>query len=68
MEAAFVFPLAILCAASLMAISIKMYQKVRGSALVNRVYAEEIIDPALPAESALRLRWLGIELLQEDAG
>ena len=61
-----ILPLVILTVVALTLVSIKMFGKVKSASLLNRVYADMVIDPPFPAESALRLRWLGIELIQNS--
>ena len=37
------------------------------SAELNKAYAIETLEPAMPAETVLRLKWLGIRIVEETA-
>ncbi len=63
MEASLVFPLIILTVIGMLSIGVRMFERVREVSRQNRLYAEEIIIPVFPAETALRLKWLGINII-----
>jgi hypothetical protein len=62
-EASLVFPLIILTVIGMLSIGVRMFERVREVSRQNRLYAEEIIIPVFPAETALRLKWLGINII-----
>ena len=57
----------ILVLIALLLTGIKMLEKVRYSALKNKAYSVETLEPAMPAETLLRLKWLGIRIVEETA-
>ena len=66
-EASLVFPLVILVLITLLLTGVRMLEKVRSSALKNRAYSVETLEPSMPAETLLRLKWLGIKIVEETA-
>ena len=66
-EASLVFPLVILVIITLLMTGVKMLEKVMCNAALNKAYAIETLEPAMPAETVLRLKWLGIRIVEETA-
>ena len=64
-EASLVFPLVILVLITMLIIGVRMLDKVRSSANISRAYALETMEPVMPAEKLLRLKWLGIRIVEE---
>jgi hypothetical protein len=48
-------------------IGVRMLDKVRSSANISRAYALETMEPVMPVEKLLRLKWLGIRIVEETA-
>ena len=63
-EAALIIPLVMLTIAVMFSIGLRMLQKVKINAETNRAYAQDILYPLFPAENALRIKWIGIQLLE----
>ena len=62
-EASLVFPVAIMTVILLLTLSLKLYEKVRFRSLCCSEYSYEIINPVFSAESVLRYKWLGINII-----
>ncbi len=62
-----VMPIVILVSAALLVIGVRMLERVKASAALNRACALEVVDPVFPAEKILRLKWMGINVIEDVA-
>ena len=66
-EASLILPIAMLTVSAMLMTGIKMLDRVRAAATVNRAYSKETLYPLMPAETVLRLKWLGIKIVENSA-
>ena len=64
-EASLIFPVVIGVIIALLLIGIRMTEKVRECAAFNEEYHLEILYPAMPSETVLRLKWMGIKVIAD---
>ena len=62
-----VMPIVILVSAALLVIGVRMLERVKASAALNRACAFEVVDPVFSAETILRLKWMGINVIEDVA-
>ena len=63
-EASMVMPIVILAVIGMLAAGISMLEKVKAVSLAKKCYYLEIINPELSPERVLRLKWLGITIIE----
>ncbi len=64
-ESALTLPIVILTLIGMITLGVKMYERVKASAEINRAYALAILEPSMPSETVLRMRWMGVSIIGE---